>query len=328
MTASRPPKSPTAAMRFQRIVSIVPWIAQRHGPTIAEVCDRFQIDRAELLEDLEVIFMVGVPPYTPDELIDVVIDDDRIYLTLGSYFYRPLRLTAAEALGLLTSAQAALAVADPAVSSSLIQAVDKLGDALSTSAPGLLTVSLAGGSNEISESLKQSQISQTSVRIRYYSLGSDSYSTRVIDPWLLYSAGGATYVYAWCHNATSTRSFRLDRIESVEVTKQTFDKPDNITPPELLAGDELAQIVIDLAPEAVWVAHHYPVVEVADTADGHVLATMKASTDSWLARLMMRLGTNAAIVGDEAASLNARDSLCGAIDRVLQRYESNEPLNS
>ena len=84
----------TARTMLRRIVSIVPWIAGRDGPTIDEICQRFGIDRADLLADLDVVFMVGIPPYTPDELIDVIIEDDRVWITLGRYFTRPLRLTA------------------------------------------------------------------------------------------------------------------------------------------------------------------------------------------------------------------------------------------
>src|SRR5689334_6549229 len=102
----------TASDRFRRIVAIVPWIAERDGPRIDDVCARFGVSR----EDLDVVFMVGIPPYTPDELIDVVIDDDRVWVTLGRYFTRPLRLTAQEAVGVLAAGAGLMATtgADPA----------------------------------------------------------------------------------------------------------------------------------------------------------------------------------------------------------------------
>ncbi|HBX76574.1 MAG TPA: hypothetical protein DEG43_02915, partial [Acidimicrobiaceae bacterium] len=91
----------TAADRVQRIVSIVPWIAARPSVPIDEVCTQFGISRADLLNDLDVVFMVGVPPYTPDELIDVLIEDDQVSVRVGRYFERPLRLKTTEALALL-----------------------------------------------------------------------------------------------------------------------------------------------------------------------------------------------------------------------------------
>ena len=44
---------------------MVPWIAAQDGPTVDEVCQRFALSRRKLIEDLEVLMMVGVPPYTP-----------------------------------------------------------------------------------------------------------------------------------------------------------------------------------------------------------------------------------------------------------------------
>ncbi|MEZ5262215.1 MAG: hypothetical protein R2755_10685 [Acidimicrobiales bacterium] len=41
--------------------------AQQEGPTIAEICARFGLTRSELLADLDVVFMVGLYPFTPDE---------------------------------------------------------------------------------------------------------------------------------------------------------------------------------------------------------------------------------------------------------------------
>ena len=60
MTARRPP-----AARLQRLLAMVPWIAAHDGPTIDEVCERFGITPEQLAADLEVVWLVGLPPYTP-----------------------------------------------------------------------------------------------------------------------------------------------------------------------------------------------------------------------------------------------------------------------
>ena len=82
----------TAADRARRILAIVPWVAERDGPTLTEISERFGVSQSELLADLDVVFMVGTPPYTPDSLIDVVVEDGRVWITLGDYFRRPMRL--------------------------------------------------------------------------------------------------------------------------------------------------------------------------------------------------------------------------------------------
>ncbi|MFZ9041228.1 MAG: putative transposase, partial [Ilumatobacteraceae bacterium] len=45
---------------------------------VAEVAERFDYPLGRLASDLETVFMVGVPPYTPDSLITVIVEDDRV----------------------------------------------------------------------------------------------------------------------------------------------------------------------------------------------------------------------------------------------------------
>jgi len=101
---------PGADDRLRRLLAIVPWIASHDGPTIAEVCERFDVTENELAADLELLWVCGLYPYTPDMLIDVDIDGDRVWIRYAEYFSRPLRLTPAEGLALVAAARAVLAV--------------------------------------------------------------------------------------------------------------------------------------------------------------------------------------------------------------------------
>ena len=62
----------TASDRLQRLLALIPWVAANDGPTVHEVCERFDLKERELLADIGLVSMVGVPPYTPDELSVVV----------------------------------------------------------------------------------------------------------------------------------------------------------------------------------------------------------------------------------------------------------------
>ena len=61
-----------------RLLAIVPWVAAHDGPEVAEVCRRFEVEETELLDDLGLLFLCGVHPFTPDVLIDVDVDDGRV----------------------------------------------------------------------------------------------------------------------------------------------------------------------------------------------------------------------------------------------------------
>src|SRR5690606_15193044 len=77
---------PGAADRVRRVLAIVPWIVANNGVPLAEVAARFGISERELTSDLEVVWMVGLPPYTPDSLVEVVIEDGRVWIHYADFF--------------------------------------------------------------------------------------------------------------------------------------------------------------------------------------------------------------------------------------------------
>src|SRR5881275_2324177 len=109
---------------------MVPWIAAHDGPTIAEVCQRFGLKEAELAADLELLWVCGLYPYTPDMLIDVDLDGDRVWIRYAEYFSRPLRLTPAEGLALVAAGRSLLAGTGADPSGPLARGLDKLGRVL------------------------------------------------------------------------------------------------------------------------------------------------------------------------------------------------------
>ncbi len=104
---------PSAAERLERLLSIVPWVVAQDGPTVAETCERFAISERDLIADLNLLFLCGVYPYTPDALIEVDIDGGRVWVRFADWFRRPLRLTPPEGLALVAAARALLGVPGP-----------------------------------------------------------------------------------------------------------------------------------------------------------------------------------------------------------------------
>ena len=105
----------SAEDRLGRLLAIVPWVAAHDGPEVAEVCRRFGVREEELLEDLNLLFLCGIHPFTPDVLIDVDVADGRVWIRMADYFRRPLRLSPQEGLALVSAGTALLSVpgADP-----------------------------------------------------------------------------------------------------------------------------------------------------------------------------------------------------------------------
>ncbi len=134
---------PSAEDRLGRLLAIVPWVATHDGPQVAEVCRRFEVEERELLDDLGLLFLCGVHPFTPDVLIDVDVADGRVWIRMADYFRRPLRLNPQEGLALVSAGSALLAVPGADPDGALATALAKLQDVLGIGAADGLDIELA-----------------------------------------------------------------------------------------------------------------------------------------------------------------------------------------
>ena len=103
--------SERTASRLARILSVIPYVIEHDGATIADLQERFGYasDR-EVVKDLQLVFLTGLPGYGPGDLIDVDIFDEHagnlhaegVMHLPNSEICQPMRmlLVGADALGL------------------------------------------------------------------------------------------------------------------------------------------------------------------------------------------------------------------------------------
>ena len=306
----------SADERLQRLLAIIPWVASRDGPRVDEVCARFGCTEAELVDDLELLFLCGLHPYTPDMLIDVDIADGRVWIRYAEYFSRPLRLTPTEGLALLASGRTVLATAGGDPDGPLARGLDKLAAAMGVDAGEAVEIELGPVAEDLLGTLRAAAGAHRQVEIDYYSFGRDERARRVIDPYAVFSAAGQWYVSGWCHRVDDERLFRVDRIASATPLETTFTPPR--TTPDLAAyrpGAEDPRVTLELEPSARWVAEQYPVEKVEEVDGGRLRVTLVASQPAWLERLLLRLGRRATVVEGDGGAVAA------AARRLLVRYQ-------
>ncbi|HVF15128.1 MAG TPA: WYL domain-containing protein [Acidimicrobiales bacterium] len=303
--------------RLRRLLAVVPWVADRDGPTLAEVCVRFGYQERELVNDLQMLFMCGLHPYTPDMLIDVDIADGRGWIRYADYFARPLRLTPAEGLGLLAAGRTLLATPGADPTGPLARGLAKLAGALGVGVDEAVEISLGSAPEDVMAVLRDAVAASRQVEIEYYAFGRDEWTSRTVDPSTVFSASGQWYVSAWCHLVDDERLFRVDRIRTATLLESGFSPP--TAPTELAVyrpRPDDPRVVLELELVAGWVVEQYPVERVApvEGGGGRVRVTLAASQRAWLERLLLRLGPSARVVeGDqEMAGAAAR--------RILRRY--------
>ncbi len=308
----------SSAARLQRLLAMVPWIAGQDGPTLEEVCTRFGLTAKELAADLEVMWLVGLPPYTPDALIDVVQEGDRVWIHFADVFDAPQRLTPDQAVALLTAGASVLALPGADAEGALARGVAKLSAVLGVDADQVLDVDLGTGSSDVLDVLRAAVVDHRRVHLDYYSYGRDARTERDVDPYLVHAEDGSLYLLGHCHQAGAERRFRVDRIASATRLDESFEPwSAPVAGGVFQPDDDDPRVLLDLSPVATWVAETYPMESIEPLDGGGVRVRLAVSTEGWFERLLVGLGPQVAVVEAPDA---LRDAGRRASARILERY--------
>ncbi|MEZ5218295.1 MAG: WYL domain-containing protein [Ilumatobacteraceae bacterium] len=310
-------RGPTPAHeRLRRLLVMLPWIMERQEVPVAEIAERFGISEQSVLADLERASMCGLPPFGPEDLIDLFVDDGVVYAGLPRIFTRPLRLSAPEGFALLTTGRAALQLPGADPDGALARALDKL--AVKLGDVGVeIDLQRPATVDEIAEAVAGGH----RLRIEYWSGRRDASTSREIDPLVVFVDRGFWYTLADDHLSGEERVFRIDRIERVERTGARFEGRDVVPPTETgwFAGDDLPRVTLRLDPAQRWIVERYPADSVDTDESGAMLVTMPVTSEAWLARLLLRAGPTARVVAPaEFQTLASRTAA-----RVLDVYRTD-----
>ena len=308
--------------RMARLMALVPWVAERDGPTVDEVCERFECTPGQLVADLDLLLLCGAYPYSPDQLMEAWTEDDRVWIRYTDWFKRPLHLSHAEGLALVACARALLDVPGSEVDGPLARGLRKVAAVLGVDPDEGFAVALGDADQSVLATLTAALDAGRRVTLAYYSFGRDVHTTRVVSPWRVHSVGGAWYLRGWCHDAGGERRFRIDRVRRATMLGERADP----APAGVDLGDRLTfspdpsdpVVVLDLLPAARWVAGQYPLARPSiEQPDGALRVALQIAGPAFFERLMLRVGPNARVV-DAPAHLRAGAS--AAAGRVLGRY--------
>lgn len=322
----------TAVERLQRILLLVPWLLERPGVPVDEVCERFRMTRAELAADLDVLGYTGLPGYGGGDLVEATLAGDAVTVRMAPFFRRPLRLSVREALTLVLAGRAVLASGLLDEPADLERGVRKVGALLLDADPGArrrraaprTTAGRAAGSRgfagaagdhelptalpsvaiDLGEEgaehllpLRRAVEAREVVRLTYRSASKDQTTVRDVEPWALVADAGAWYLEAWCRLARGPRHFRVDRIRALEPTGDHGVRPRAEAPGRVAyepAPDDVT-VVLDLDPAARWVLDEVVVDDVEERGDVRRLR-FRVRELGWAARLLVRLGADARVV--------------------------------
>jgi proteasome accessory factor C len=300
---------------------IVPYLVQHPGTSLDSAAEIFGVPREQLRRDLDLLFMSGLPPYGPGDLIDVDVDEDGgVWISMADHFARPLRLTRPEALAVYLRATELLATPGipdaPALASALAKLRDALGPDTLGDAAGI-EGAVTGSAPAHLDALRAAAADLRRIRIDYTAASTGERSVREVEPEAVFASAGHWYVVAWDVAADGERLFRADRVSAVEETGERFAPRglEGAGRQLYTAGDQDLAVRLLLRPAARWVAEYYVTDDVVTRPDGTVEATLPARQTRWIAKLLLRLGPDADVLDPPELRAEISQIAAAALDR-------------
>jgi proteasome accessory factor C len=308
--------------RLVRLLNMVPYFQANPRVTRARAAADLGVSLRQLGEDLNQLWLCGLPGYSPGDLIDFQFCGDTIEVTFSAGMDTPLQLTSPEATGLLVALRALAdipGVVDPGAARSAIAKIEAAAGAaghapevstadepVSAESPAVAAVRVAVRGNR-------------ALAIDYYAASHDTLSIRIVDPIRIVLIGHHSYLEAWSREAEAVRLFRFDRIDDATV----LDEPSAPPGPAVQAAPDtslfdadpsLPSATLTLAPSASWMFDYYPMRLLRELPGGDCEATVTYASEEWMIRLVLGLGSAARVVAPESLAQRVRDAAVAALD--------------
>lgn len=290
--------------RLNRILSMVPFMIGDEGASVEELCHRFDVTRGELVGDLKVLQLCGLPDYTPADLIDYNFEGGRVHLIMADYFDRPLNMTREEALTLFVAGRALMRAGVFDRGTALGTALAKVENVLTDmdkaeveDVSARIDVEMDPYSGRWKRIIEEGLWKGKDLLIEYYSFSRDEVGRREVEPLSLIWSNGHWYLMAWCHTALEKRLFRLDRIKETELLDRavTQEVRDSAALPDLVGEykpDRKSHRVklVFSGREGSRIQEEWPAAKCTRKRDGTLAVELRTRSLAWLSKYLLRFG--------------------------------------
>lgn len=275
--------------KTERLIKI--WLLLANNPTgytIRELAGRCGVNIRTVYRDM---LALGADLNVP------VYNDNKRWKIDERYILPPIQFTLSEALNIFLAARLVLRYSnryDPNAEATFTKLSTvlppKLAEQVHKTMDWMQTLEKNEKHLRILATVAEAWVSQRRLRIAYQSLPAQKIVERIIEPYYIEPVvpGHASYIIAYCHRAREVRTFKIERIEAVELTPDSY-----IIPPEFDANEFFGSswgIVVEGEPktiklrtedtemmrlmsETIW----HPSRELKKQKDGSVIMTFRVT---------------------------------------------------
>ena len=207
-----------------RLLDLVPFLLSHQGISLTDLARHFKVNSDVIVDDLNTLWMCGLPGYTPLELIDLAFDSGYVTIRNAAPLAYVRTLSSSEIVALALGLDL------------LRENSEKLGveqnDRIDVLAKKLrdqigVHISIAASPTTAHRSVLSTSIAQRlPVELTYYSSSSDQETKRVVTAYDFFRDNDVEYFQGYCHSSKGMRTFRIDRIVAVSLTQSLDVIPD------------------------------------------------------------------------------------------------------
>jgi proteasome accessory factor C len=280
-------KQESGLARTARLLDLVPYLTTHQGIAISELAKTFNTTVKEITDDLNTLWMCGLPGYTPLELIDLEFESGFVSIRNAETLAAPRALDRAEALSIymgLDLLSAELSSSNQSLTSEIASLQNQLRTQLISAPQVQIEASL---SSEFRALILRAVRRRGWLEITYHSAANDQVTKRNIAPYELSQSGSHEYLQGYCDSAKSIRNFRADRIvDVVEIADQVWPSK------QVTENEEAIQYEVKIHAASRQVLEVLPQVAAGSSA-----ATIKGFSAPWIARSILSLAGQVELIG-------------------------------
>jgi predicted DNA-binding transcriptional regulator YafY len=271
--------SESAVDRAARALDLIPYILENPGIELDSLAEKFGITQKQVLSDLEIIFLCGLPGYTPYELIDLSFEDGIVTVIDPQVLDKPRVFTQSEAIVL----NLGLSIMKAALRDRMtLERIETLQSKLQSKFKSISDVSIAmGNPPNFYEMIIQSIRDKSFVEIVYHSVSKDAISKKILAPKNLYVSAGNYYMSAIDLKLSQERNYRLDAITECIVSSGVHELAD-------LIDDSSEEFNFKIVTGSLFLIEKYSTLfKSVEKIKGEYVASGRISNSEWLQRLVI-----------------------------------------
>ncbi len=272
-------KQESGLARTARLLDLVPYLTTHQGIAISELAKTFNTTVKEITDDLNTLWMCGLPGYTPLELIDLEFESGFVSIRNAETLAAPRALDRAEALSIymgLDLLSAELGGSNGSLVSEITNLQEQLRSQLISAPQVQIEASLA---SELRALILRAIRRRGWLEITYHSAANDQVTKRLVAPYELSQSGSHEYLQGYCDSAKAIRNFRADRIvDVIEIADQVW--PSN----QVAANEEAVEYEVKVHASSRQVLEVLPQI----TANSST-ATIQGFSAQWISRAILSL---------------------------------------